>query len=381
MTGSFDRNGRLGAARVAVLGQMLVVAGTLSACSSFADQANPLNWFGDDSAPAANEAGSRPAGGVLPKSTPEGLPADTSNGHYAPPVRREVAPTRPLVRQTAPETPAVAVASVPAAAPAPAPVKTADLPAAAPTQPAAVVAAAPAPAPVAVAPAPVAAAAPAPTFAQAQARAAEGPDAPPASVQMAPPPPADIPDTVPVPGRPRRLQAQYEQRLAESAQQVVRPGVVAPASVAGRGGVDDTPIHLIDPASRPARDVAARGGAGKALMAPPAQPAASFQVAAIDFGGGARLSSADLGAIADVARLYRQTPGAVIRVIGHAPAPVVGGADSVGRLMGGLDASQARANAVAAELHRRGVPAAKILVAADPGAGHQGGAQVFLDVM
>lgn len=377
MTGSFDRNGRPKAARVAALGQMLVMAGALSACSSFSEQANPLNWFGDDSAPAASSADGRPVGGALPKSTPEGLPADSGNGRYAPPIRREVAPTRPLVRQTAPEAPAAAVASAPvaaapsvaAAAAAPAVVAT---PAPAPTP-------APTPAPSVVAAAPMVAAAPAPTFAQAQARAAQGPDAPPASVQMTPPPPADIPDTVPVPGRPRRLQAQYEQRLAESAQQVIRPGVVEP--VAMRTGIDDTPIHLIDPATRPNRAVAARGGAGKALVAPPVQPAASFQVAAIDFGGGARLSAADLAAIAEVVTLYRQTRGAVIRVIGHAPAPLLAGADSVGRLMGGLDASQARANAVAAELHRRGVPAAKILVAADAGAGNQGGAQVFLDVM
>jgi len=54
----------------------------------------------------------------------------------------------------------------------------------------------------------------------------------------------------------------------------------------------------------------------------------------------------------------------------------------VHQMMDGLDASMQRANAVARELTKRGVPAGKIMVGADPAAGlGDVGAQVYLDVI
>ncbi|HLO76542.1 MAG TPA: hypothetical protein VK196_08815, partial [Magnetospirillum sp.] len=79
-------------------------------------------------------------------------------------------------------------------------------------------------------------------------------------------------------------------------------------------------------------------------------------------------------------RLYKQT-GGVVRIVGYAPAPVFGG-DAVSQMMGGLDASMKRANAVARELTKRGVPAGKIMVGADTAANlGDTGAQVFIDVI
>ncbi|MBC7953773.1 MAG: OmpA family protein, partial [Rhodospirillaceae bacterium] len=208
-----------------------------------------------------------------------------------------------------------------------------------------------------------------------------GPDAPPSGMNMAPPAPADIPENVAMParGKIKPLQEQFQRRLAESAQQTVRPGMVdMPHPILARGG-EDEPIHLVPPSSR--RTVKG-GGKGLAAPAPAPEPAASFQMASVDFrSGSADLTAADRASIAEVARVYKQT-GGVIRVVGHAPTPVFG-SDAVQQMMGGLDASMKRANAVARELSKRGVPGSKIMVGADPSVAAMGetGAQVFLDVI
>jgi len=368
MTGDFERNAPGVSVVVGTWARSVTLLAFLAACSSVPDAVNPVEWYkgtrdfvtGKDEPEAASKAA--PAKDAKPvataenrKDTPKGLVADSGNAQYAEPIRREVTPTRPLARKAPSANQQVASATQAPAAAAASAVQSAPLP---PSQ------------------------ASAAGQRGAATRADQGPDGP-VAMNMNPPPPADVPETVPVPGRPKRLQQHFEQRLAESAQQVVRPGMVDMPQVSrALYDRDDAPIHLVPPGSN--KKAAARSGGGKGMAAPQPEPmpAASFQVASVQFDGGAKLDRSDISAIAEVARLYKQTKG-VVRVIGYAPAPGFGRYDPVSQVMGGLEASQARAEAVARELTRRGVPASKILVAADPGYAGSGqeGAQVFLDVM
>lgn len=366
MVSRFEQNLRHVRTRGLTAVGLLLVSGLLASCSTVPDAVNPVEWYksasdlvtGDDHdkdpAPEPSNADfpdvNKPIAADTRKGLAEALPADKDNAKYAEPVRRAVTPTKPLARRT----------------PAPATTQTAQAPAAAvPPKPVVVSQQLPA--------APAAAPTPAPAAATAR---DDGPDAPPASMDMAPPPSAGIPETVPARG-PRRLQEQFERRLAESAQQSVRPGQVATAESGAYRLREEEPIHLIPPSSQRPRK---GGGKGMAAPEPEPMPAASFQVASVDFrADSAELTAADRASVAEVARLYKQT-GGMVRVVGHAPSLVMDG-DEVGQMMGGLDASMKRANAVARELTKRGVPARKILVGSAPDASDGIGAQIYLDVM
>lgn len=353
----------------------VVIALVLTGCSSVPDSVNPSAWFESDDAVVANSAAASDEGDAetetAPQAPPQGLLADRSNAKYADTIRREVAPTKPLARRT----PAPAETQI--ADTKPVPVQTQTVPAA--TQPQAAPAPAPAPAQLTpVQPAPAQPAQPLGPDARAPVDRTQpvardlGPAQPPASVNMVPPPPADIPATIADPlRRPKLVQSQFEKRLSESAQTTVRPNVVDMSNTGGYASrVEEAPIHLIPPSAQ--RKLAA------ARPAPQQDgPAATFQVAALDFqAGSATLTSADRTAIADVARLYRET-GGMVRVVGIAPSYVNSGTGDLSQ------ASIKRANAVARELARRGVPAAKILVGADPspGFGDPVGARIYLDVI
>lgn len=378
----------------------VVALGVLTSCSYVPDALNPVEWYkgaedlvtGSDRPQVASPVPARTEGGAAASEQPavaaeapskapaKGLVADRGNARYAQPVRREMAPTKPLARRAPPPETQTAAAAAPATAAAAAP--------------ATAVAAAPATAapPVAVAPAATAQqpqAAPAPQVAEAgqprldpatrQPTARDtGPAAPPAMVDMTPPARPDIPETVPVPGqRLKPVQAHYQKRLAESASAVVRPDVVEMPGQAARA---EEPIHLVPPT----KVAKVRGSRGLDVPQPRLEtgPAATFQVAAVDFQtGSAKLTRTDLANIAEVARLYRRS-GGVVRVVGIAPGPGFSG-DAVAQVMGGFDASMERAKAVAKELTRRGVPAHKIMIGADPTPAIRGGAgaKVFLDVI
>lgn len=314
----------------------------LAGCSSVPDYVNPVSWFSSEDPVVAQPVGK--SGEPLKQSADarkdlaKGLPADKGNSKYAEPVRREVAPTKQLARRTQPAATETQVAQLPEGAVPPKPAVTT----------------------------------------QTLAARDEGPNAPPGSVNMIPPAAADVPETVPVRGR-RPLQDQFQRRLAESASQTYSPGQVAMPASYGSGGSyglrEEEPIHLVPPSRR-----SKGGGKGMAAPAPIPEPSASFQVATLDFDNGSRLSSTDRAAVAEVARLYRQT-GGVVRVVGYAPAPVFGG-DAVSQVMGGLDASMKRADAVARELTKRGVPASKIMIGGEPvTAVTEAGAKVFIDVI
>ncbi|MGE5515973.1 MAG: OmpA family protein [Bacteroidota bacterium] len=347
--------------RALTAGKVAFAVSMLAGCSSVPDAINPVAWFGGKDEPEVATPVPGKAADTTVKTADtrrdvaKGLPADKGNSKYAEPVRREVAPTKPLARR-APAPTDTQVAAAPAVPPKPT-VVTQELP---PTQ---------------VAQADGNKLTPGQRSAQAR---DDGPSAPPASVDMTPPAAADVPVTVPTGrGRPKPLQDQFQRRLAESAQQSVSPGMVAmPRTNLASAGSEEEPIHLVPPTGKRA----VKGG-GKGMAAPAPEPAASFQVASVDFrANSSDLTAADRSSIAEVARLYRQT-GGVVRVVGHAPAALLGG-DSVDQMMGGLESSMKRANAVARELSKRGVPASKIMVGADPAIA-QGdiGAQVYIDVI
>lgn len=401
MVRRFDLGFRRNRDRALTAARATLMVGLLAGCSSVPDAVNPVEWYkgasdlvtGRDRSDVAAPA---PPKGQFPevnksaaadnrKDLTKGLPADRGNSKYAEPVRREVAPTKALARRTpAPAAPQVAAA--------PAPVVAAAAPTVVMSSKQAV---AKQDLPPALSQTPTA-----PQIAQAETprlspdrRAAtvrdSGPDAPPAAMNMAPPAPADIPVTVAAParGKLKPVQEQFQRRLAESAQQTVSAGMVempqpalanaGPAYGSFARNTEDEPIHLVPPSSHRA---VKGGGKGLAAPKPVPQVAASFQIASVDFRtNSAELTSADRQAIAEVAQVFKQT-GGIVRVVGHAASPAFGRGDAVQQVMGGLDASMKRANAVAMELSRRGVPGSKIMVGADPSAG-ESGAQVFLDVI
>jgi outer membrane protein OmpA-like peptidoglycan-associated protein len=384
MTGRVKPEWRRNLRRILMQGTMACL---LSACSSVPDAVNPVEWYkgasdmitGKDRAEVATPAakGQYPDVNTVPQRTadtrkdlPKGLVADRGNAKYAEPVQREVSPTKPLARRAPAADQQVAAVSPQGVVPPKPAVQASELSGS----------------PQVAQAAPSGQSRVSPDRRQPTARDDLGPDAPPASVNMQPPAPADVPETVPMPGRGKvkPIQEQFQKRLAESAQTTVRPGMVEmpqPASPGGSYGMaDDAPIHLVPPSAQHRSG----SGGGKGFAAPaPVLPAASFQVASVDFNAGSdRLTGADRTAIAEVARLYKRT-GGVVRVVGYAPPPSFGYADATRQVMSGLDASHGRAVAVARELNRRGVPAGKIMVAADSGVSGMGtgGAQVYLDVM
>lgn len=422
MLGRFDWRLGVGRKRALTAVKTVLAVALLAGCSSVPDAVNPVEWYksaadavsGDDT---PEETASQPPQGEYPdvtktpdtrKGLVEGLPGDKSNSKYAEPVRREVTPTKTLARRTptpaetqvatakpvidqtklAESTPVqaapVQATPVQSAAVTAAPAQTAAAQAAVPPKPAITTQELPPPPQVAQADS---GSRVSPDRRMATARD-EGPSAPPANVDMTPPPPPDVPETVasatPAPrGRVRPLQEQFQRRLAESAQQTVTPGMVdSPrptyTSALARSA-EEAPIHLVPPSS--SRQTVKGGGKGLAAPAPAAEPSASFQVASLDFrSSSAELTRTDRLALAEVARLYKQTGSGVIRIVGYSPSVAVRG-DAVNQLMGGLDSSMKRANAVAKELTRLGVPARHIMVGGGTSAASGVGAQVYLDVM
>lgn len=125
----------------------------------------------------------------------------------------------------------------------------------------------------------------------------------------------------------------------------------APAPVAGQDGV---------PASEPA---VSGSGQLAALPGYVPRPTRSAQVGVINFASGsAGLSGRDLALIADVAAMYKRT-GGYVRVIGHASSHTRD-MDPMKRKIVNFEVSLRRAEAVAQQLIRRGVPKERVLVSA-----------------
>jgi len=336
---------------------LMMTTSLLTGCSTVPDYANPVEWYkgatgwftddaGTDVPKPGSPKGERPDPAQTPdtrKDVAKGLPSDRSGARYAEPVRREATPTKSLSKpQTAPET----AAAVP-----PKPV-------------------------VQVQPENVAAPAAATPNALATSAARLSPDRrtltardeetvpPAAALTGQPPAPANLPQTVA--GNQTRLkpiQEQYQRRLAESAQQSIAPGN-AVAGYAPSYPRNEEPVHLIPPTSMRG----AHAAVSPSVSAPAAKyslQSSSFQLASLDFSqGGTHLTNADRAAIADVVNVFKKS-GGVVRILGLSASDYT------------LEESVERANTVAAELVRQGVPARKIMVAGDTG---QGGALVYLDI-
>jgi len=350
---------------------MALIAG----CSWVPDAMNPVEWYkgiansmSDDEHP--DIASPRRPNGTFPNvnqtpdsaasQAPTGLAADHENSKYAPSARREPNPTKQLAKRPPPVQPQTQVAqaapAVPAQDAAPQGGKGSYQPS---------------------------------LDHRMQTARDDGPAAPPKVAPGGPPARADIPDAIPT--RRSVLAEQYQRRLAESAAATNKNDPFANIPPARPDSSYNQPVQTYAvPASAPigyARAGAAAdyGDAAPQLVAPrgvrgargavvPSGPAASFQVADVQFAGNGGLTAADRAALKDVANLQRQT-GGVIRIVGQAPSGVVSFAGDETTL-----AAQ-RANAVAKALTQMGVPARKVLVASNPSAGGygEGGATVSIE--
>ena len=198
-----------------------------------------------------------------------------------------------------------------------------------------------------------------PSPAAGQARDA-GPSAPPAQVNTQPPPPAAPPRRGPM----DTFEEQYKQRLAQSAASTSDPTRTQPLPARYSddlypppSNLRDEPIHLVPPSGHTA--------AKTETAAPAAAPLATFQVAHVVFKPRtSQLTQADRAALKDVVQLYKKERGQV-RILAYGTA-----ADP-----------WARADSIAAELVKQGIPAKAILVGADEAAFGDGGATVFFDIL
>lgn len=346
------------------MGGVLLSAILLGGCSQLPDAVNPVQWYrgasdwvsGDPDTPASREADARDTSGGFPdvKEVPErprvtdpakrddiveGLIGDRENAKYTQErLNRQGAPTRPLApRQPAaavtPPAPQAAVERESAVAAMPAVQPMAAAPAAqAATPPAAEPALRPDPTPGA---APVVAAAPAPA-AEPAAKPAEAVAAAetPAARQAKPASSGNL------------LEDVYRRRLAESAAMNVapQPAVIA-ASLTGGGA----------PLPGSSRKVGAFGFAGRSV----------------------RLSPDGVAQLQEVARLHKEH-GGIVRVVGSG-AGAASSPDAVKRMIEELDVAIRRADAVARELVRLGVPAAAVTSATADTPPDGGSTEIYID--
>jgi hypothetical protein len=339
--------------RTLAVSRSVAIAALIAGCSYVPDAINPVEWYkgvtgmfdGDDAPVVA--APRRPDGSFPSVNDPvgrssssgKGLAGDKGNAQYAASARREPAPTKQLAKKAPAQT---QVAEAPAAPAQEASGKGSYQPS---------------------------------LDSRMQTARDEGPSAPPRTAPSGPPARAEVPDTIPT--RRGLLAEHFQKRLAESAvatnkgdafsgipaartqasynQPVQAYAVPAPPPM----GMSRSPAFAADTGERAPQLVPPKGIRGAKGMVAPRGPAAQFDVASLQFGPSGGLTAADGAQLRDVAALQRQT-GGVVRIVGY-PSP---GAVS---FAGQDDASVAlgRARAVAKSLTALGVPAKKILVAAE----------------
>lgn len=356
--------------RAIIVGKSVVAVALIAGCSWVPDAVNPVEWYkgiagtlGDDEQPEI--ASPRRPDGSFPnvnskadserREPARGLVADRDNSKYAAPVKREPAPTKQLARK----------------APSPQATQTAQG---------------------------------TPSLERPMATARDdGPQAPPQVAMGGPPPRPDIPEVIPT--RRTLLGDHYQRRLNESAaatnkndpfatvppprpessynQPVHTYAVPAMAPVsyaAGYGNTMPAPAsYAADygngaPELIPPRGVKTARGAKGAVI--PSGPAASFQVAAVQFAADGDLTATDRAALKEVAQLQKRT-GGVVRVLGQASPGAIA--------FVGLDpemVAASRARTVARTLTSMGVPARKVLIASESpaAAGHDSaGARISIE--
>jgi outer membrane protein OmpA-like peptidoglycan-associated protein len=334
----------------------LIVAG----CSSTPDWANPMEWYRDASdaifgsdkeeSRASNTPQRETPGAEKPfpnlASVPERPKAESPErrAEVARSLEADRANARYSEERIQRQSDSTAARPQPSSmqAPSPAPVSRA---------PSAQVAAVPVPPPppAASSPAPRATVPPPPMT---------SPSTLPSPAEIGPNPPSQPPQfAAPPPSPPAVLPLQPSVRRpmtnAVSVARVGNPTFGAPPTdiEAAQGG-----------GSSPMTSFAEPGGIAP-VAGTPAPQVAGDRAAIIGFkGGSARLNAADRGRIRQVASLYRQRGGA-IRVEGHASSRTKD-MDPVRHQMVNFDISLNRANVVARELVRAGVPESAVFVAA-----------------
>jgi outer membrane protein OmpA-like peptidoglycan-associated protein len=372
-------------------GSLLLSAILLSGCSSVPDYANPVHWYsstadwisGTPDKPDPNgkteEPGfpklsseSRPVLGTNKErgDVSKGLSADRANAKYTQDtLNREGNPTRPLnpdaavvAKSTNPVQHTVTAADAP-----PPPAKTL------PPTPTGAIEALPAD----------------PVKPQVTSDDAPPPPAPPARVAAAAPAPVAAAPVVlrpPVaPRGPESVEDAYRRRLSEFSSGTVSPAVpvalsmpsayptaptaayapqlTPPGTSVVMGG--DQAIHLIRPSHNKAHSSRAPQGTRSLADYNDSGSAASFEVATLAFGEGTSdLSAAERARLKEVATLYRQSGGNV-RVFGRSSSPRLD-VDPSGNQEANRSLALQRADTVAAELVRLGVPARKIYSGAAP---------------
>lgn len=370
--GAADRrdDGRRASARAAFATAALAMTVGLAACSSVPDALNPVEWyrgiedvFTEDEAeaesraeatapaPSAAEAGAdkpfpnlaevpeRPQASTAAEreALAEGLVADREGRRYAAAVERQGAAVDPL---TPPSGTRAAVSTPP---PPPAAIAEAETPSPAAGQ------RPPAPPRVSEAPA-----------------APSAPPSPPA-VRPAPEPAAQMA------AAPTGVESTFRQRLRDPVPQGAALGVrPANALVIGPRGPLNTVV--VSSSGVEAVDLQPGGAMAAPLFSSPARFAraaeagvapsgGSVRVATILFSNGSsKLNTRDKGILREVSVLHRQR-GGTVRVVGHASSRTRN-MDVVRHKMVNFRISADRANVVAGELARLGVPGDQIEVAA-----------------
>jgi len=348
-------------------GSALIAAILLSGCSSVPNAVNPVHWYDSVSewvSPSEDDLPPAKTDKTAKASAAKGLSADRSNAKYTQEaLNREGTPTRPLNPETA----------VAKAAPKVAPAQVAD----AASAPAAVTADA-APPPPAVETTQMASA-------QAAPQAAPTLRAPPAG-------PESVEDTYlrrlnEFAAPPAQPSASFQSSRAPL---LSAPTVAAPAyassSYAPMALASDSSgqtIHLVRPGHAKAQ-VASRNASGARSLSDfnESRSAASFDLASLNFGEGtSELSDAERSHLRDVAALYRQKGGS-LRIIAASSSPRLD-VDPMANREANRALARTRADAVAAELVRLGVPARKIYAGTSDESAQAAvadGAEILLDM-
>ena len=361
--------------RTLAVGKSVVAAALIAGCSYVPDAVNPVEWYkgvtgvfsGSDAPEIASPRrpdGSFPDVNTGPdasgKALPKGLAGDRGNAKYAESVRREPAPTKQLAKRTQPAQSQVA-----------------EAPAQAQTQ---------------VAQAQDGKGSYQPSLdRRMQTARDEGPSAPPRTAPGGPPARADVPESIPT--RRGLLAEHFQKRLAESAAATNKgdafSGIPAARTQASYNqpvstyavpaappvGMTRYPGFAADTGERAPQLIPPKGVRGAKGVVVPSGPAAAFEVASVQFGPDSSLTAADRASLKDVAALQKQT-GGVVRVMGYPSSGAVA-------FIGQDDATVAlgHARAVAKSLTALGVPARKILIAAEsaPSAYDDSGAKVSIE--
>ena len=291
---------------------LLLVTGPLGACSTVSGTISDVFGSGDAEAESTVQAPAEAEGeqpfpnlGTVPGEAPE-----TSSAEERAAITEGLAADRANAEYTdEPLAPAVASAPPPAA---PAPAEPPPAPAAAPA-------------------------------ASAQPAIESQPVAPPPQPAQSAPPPAPQVTQVPSPPAPAAS--------AAPAQPLPGPPLPGQPEVLAGGSVTVNPDAVL-------------GDGGGSTAASRLLPSGESRPVALIFFryGSAGLSRGDIAVLKDVARLHQER-GGLVRVIGHASQGSATG-DVAKQNMANLNISLARANAVARELSRLGVPTDQIQVAA-----------------